>query len=94
MQSLPEPTGIDALTQHYTGYFYRSAPVLMLLVILLAGTAWLAERWSVPRVAAGIAAVLTFPHRAWPAITGILGQAERSGAAVCVADQWWEFMMT
>ena len=45
-------------------------------------------------LAAGRYAVLTFPHGAWPAITGILAQAERSGVAACVADPWWEFMMT
>jgi hypothetical protein len=39
-------------------------------------------------------AVLTFPHGAWPAVTGIVAQAERSGVAACVADPWWEFMMT
>ena len=143
------PRGALWLTQPYSGYFYWSAPVLMLLVILLAGTESLAERWSAPRFAVGIVAalalagcpafapapltrlatdhanpgnpqatspvsdpslpagvarlgaltagryaVLPFPHGAWPAITGILGRAERSGVAACVADPWWEFMMT
>jgi len=142
-------TGVDAVTGPYTGYFYWSAPVLMLLVVFLAGTESLAKRWSAPRFAVGIAvalalagcaafavapltrlttdhadpgnpratgpasdpslpagaarigalaagryAVLSFPHAAWPAITGILVQAERSGVAACVADPWWEFMLT
>jgi hypothetical protein len=56
------PRGALWLTQPYTGYFYWSAPVLMLLVILLAGTESLGERWSAPRFAVGIVAA-TCPSR-------------------------------
>lgn len=146
-------TGIDEVNQYYIGYFYWSAPVLMVLVILLAGTEMLAARMagagasrriasgialalalagcaafavapltrlatdhadpgdpaatgpvSDPSLPAGVArmgalaggryAVISFPHDAWPAITGILVQAERSGVDACVADSKWEFMMT
>jgi hypothetical protein len=142
-------TGIDALDQHYIGYFYWSAPALALLVIALAGTERLARRCSSPRFTAAVAvtlalagcaafaaapltrlstghadpgdpaatgpvadpslpagvarigalaagryAVISFPHAAWPAVTGILVQAERSGVPACVASPWWEFMMT
>jgi hypothetical protein len=45
-------------------------------------------------LAAGRYAVLSFPHAAWPAITGILVQAERTGVPACVAAPAWEFMMT
>jgi hypothetical protein len=45
-------------------------------------------------LAAGRYAVITFPHAAWPAITGILVQAERSGVHACVANPGWAFMMT
>jgi hypothetical protein len=30
----------------------------------------------------------------WPAITGILVRAERTGVPACVAGQKWQFMMT
>jgi len=30
----------------------------------------------------------------WPAVTGILVQAERTGVSACVADRHWKFMMT
>ena len=45
-------------------------------------------------LAAGRAIVLTFPHNAWPTVTGILVQAERTGVRACVADRHWKFMMT
>jgi hypothetical protein len=38
--------------------------------------------------------VLRFDHNAWPEVTGILVQAERTGVRACVADRYWEFMMT
>lgn len=43
---------------------------------------------------AGRTAVLRFQHNAWPAVTGILVQAERTGVPACVADPAWTFMMT
>ena len=143
-------TGIDEVNQYYIGYFYWSAPVLMALVLLLAGTEWLGARTTAagtaalrvaavlalascatfavtpltrlstehadpgnpagtgpiadPALPAGVArigsaaagryAVISFKHNAWPAITGILVQAERAGVLVCVANPGWEFMMT
>jgi hypothetical protein len=147
-------TGIDEVNQYYIGYFYWSAPVVMVLVVLVAGTELLAVRWPAsgaarvgvvpvlaaalalagctafavapqtrlstdhadpgdpaatgpvadPSLPAGVAriaalaagryAVLSFPHDAWPAITGILVQAERTGVPACVAGPAWEFMMT
>jgi hypothetical protein len=151
-------TGIDELNQYYIGYFYWSAPVIMLLVLLVALAELLAARrpgagpagagagvgvavgvplalalagctaFAVapqtrlstdhadpgdpaatgpvadPSLPAGVAriaalaagryAVLSFPHAAWPAITGILVQAERTGVPACVADPAWEFMLT
>lgn len=147
--------GVDEVNQYYIGYFYWSAPVIMILVVLLAGTELLAARWpgpgttralAVPWVAvalalagcaafavapqtrlstdhadpgdptatgpvadpslpAGVArigalaagryAVLAIPqHDAWPAVTGILVQAERTGVPACVAGPAWEFMLT
>ena len=147
--------GVDAVNQHYIGYFYWSAPVIMILVVLLAGTELLAARWpgpgttramavpcaavalalagcaafavapqtrlstdhadpgdpaatgpvADPSLPAGVArigaladgryAVLAIPqHDAWPAVTGILVQAERAGVPACVAGPAWEFMMT
>jgi hypothetical protein len=38
--------------------------------------------------------VFTFQLYAWPAITGLLVQAERTGVTACVANPAWEFMMT
>jgi hypothetical protein len=147
-------TGIDEVNQYYIGYFYWSAPVITILVLLLACTELPAARAAgagtarariVPGVAvalalagctafavapqtrlsadhadpgdpaatgpvadpslpAGVAriaalaagryAVLSFPHAAWPSVTGILVQAERTGVPACVADPAWEFMMT
>jgi hypothetical protein len=136
--------GIDALNEYYIGYFYWSAPVIALVVIALAVTAWGAPpavpvalavvaavaacaafavagqtRLDLPhidpanpvsnpmvdpaipsavaaveRAAAGRPVVLAFDHGAWPAITGLLVQAERTGVTACVADPGWEFMMT
>ena len=33
-------------------------------------------------------------HDAWPAMTGVLVQAERTGVRACVADPGWQFMVT
>jgi hypothetical protein len=152
-------TGVDELNQYYIGYFYWSAPVITLMVLLVACTELLAVRrpgsgpaparaaggmaaagmaaavalagctafavapqtrlstdhadpgdpaatgpvadQSLPAgvariaaLAAGRYAVLSFPHAAWPAITGILVQAGRTGVPACVADPAWEFMLT
>jgi len=147
-------TGIDEVNQYYIGYFYWSAPAIMVLVIALAGTEWLAARTAgsgpagarvtsgvavalalagctafavapltrlsadhadpgdpaatgpvsdqalpagvarIAALAAGRYAVISFSRGAWPAVTGILVQAERAGVAACVADPGWEFMMT
>jgi hypothetical protein len=147
-------TGIDAVNQYYIGYFYWSAPVILILVLALAGTEMLAARATgsgtagargvsgiaaalalagcaafalapqtrlatnhadpgnpaatgpiadpslplgvawIGSLAAGHYAVLSFSHDAWPAVTGILVQAERTGVPACVADPNWEFMMT
>lgn len=38
--------------------------------------------------------VLRFAHSAWPEVTGILVQAERTGVHACVASPYWKFMMT
>ena len=55
---------------------------------LAAGTAALAAR------ADGRPLVLRFGDNAWPAITGLLVQAERTGVTACVADPSWAFMVT
>jgi hypothetical protein len=55
---------------------------------LAAGTAFLAEK------AGGRPLVLRFGDGAWPAITGLLVQAERTGVTACVADPSWAFMVT
>ena len=55
---------------------------------LAAGTAFLAAR------ADGRPLVFRFENGAWPAITGLLVQAERTGVTACVADRSWAFMMT
>jgi hypothetical protein len=55
---------------------------------LAPGTAFLAGK------AGGRPLVLRFENGAWPAITGLLVQAERTGVTVCVADPGWAFMMT
>ncbi|MBO0821701.1 MAG: hypothetical protein J2P26_12730, partial [Nocardiopsaceae bacterium] len=65
--------------------------------------AGLTQRATDPSMAAGVArlaalsggrpVVLRFDHDAWPAITGILVEAERSGVRACVADGWWSFMI-
>jgi len=56
--------------------------------LLPAGVAALAA------AAAGRPIVVTFPHNAWPTVTGILVQAERTGVRACVAERHWTFMMT
>jgi len=38
--------------------------------------------------------VLGLDHDAWPALTGLLVQAERTGVRACVASPSWEFMVT
>jgi hypothetical protein len=45
-------------------------------------------------LAAGRTIVLTFPHDAWPTVTGVLVQAERTGVRACVPDRHWKFMLT
>jgi hypothetical protein len=45
-------------------------------------------------LAAGRTIVLTFSHNAWPTVTGILVQAERTGVRLCVADPHWRFMLS
>jgi hypothetical protein len=55
---------------------------------LAAGTAFLAAK------ADGRPLVFRFGNDAWPAITGLLVQAERTGVTACVADPNWAFMMT
>jgi hypothetical protein len=37
-------------------------------------------------LAGGRYAVISFPHDAWPEITGILVRAERTAVPACVAD--------
>ena len=49
---------------------------------------------AIARAAAGRPAVLAFDHNAWPAVTGVLVEAERTGVSACVADPNWAFMMT
>ena len=53
-----------------------------------------ASRGSAAIAADGCAVLLRLAHNAWPAITGILVQAERTGVTACVADPGWEFMVT
>jgi hypothetical protein len=65
--------------------------------------AGLTQRATDPAMAAGVArlaalaagrpVVLQLDHDAWPAVTGILVQAERTGVRACVADPWWSFMV-
>jgi hypothetical protein len=146
--------GIDDLTQYYIGYFYWSAPVILVLVIVLGVVEALARQGSGadwpglaaaataiatvaataavaafavapqtrtstdhtdpnnlttgantdPSLPAGVARIATladgrpivlrFPHDAWPEVTGFLVQARRTGVTACVADPYWEFMMT
>jgi hypothetical protein len=45
-------------------------------------------------LAAGRPIVLRLTHDAWPAMTGVLVQAQRSGVRACVADPNWTFMVT
>jgi len=136
-------TGIGDLSQYFAGYFYWSAPMILLLVIVLgvlealpslpglavAATAAVVAcaafaiapqtRTSTshvdtadlttgaptdPTLPAGVAhvaalaggrpIVLRFDHNAWPAVTGFLVQAERTGVRACAADPSWEFMLT
>jgi hypothetical protein len=49
---------------------------------------------AVGRAAAGRPVVFRFDHDAWPAITGLLVQAERTGVTACVADPSWEFIVS
>lgn len=135
---------------YFIGYFYWSAPAIMLLVALFALTEALPSLPPLPSLtglavavtAAVVAcaafavapqtrtstnhtdpqAVTTGPdtdqslpaavatmaglaggrpvvlvrlqHNAWPAMTGLLVQAERAGVTACVADPYWTFMVT
>jgi len=137
---------IDELdpTGYFIGYFYWSAPAIMLLVALFA----LAEKLpSLPGLAVAVTAavvacaafavvpqtktstnhtdprilasgpptdqslpdgvatmaalahgrpvvLLRLQHNTWPSMTGLLVQAERAGVTACVADPYWEFMVT
>ena len=38
--------------------------------------------------------LLRLQHNAWPSMTGLLVQAERAGVTACVADPYWEFLVT
>jgi len=134
----------DSLTNYYIGYFYWTAPLLAVLVIVLAATELVPGRVAaVAATCAAVAAaaafavapltrfdlahvdpetpaatgivtdptlgpgtaflarqadgrplVFRFENGAWPAITGLLVQAERTGVTACVADPNWEFMVT
>jgi hypothetical protein len=142
--------GIDELspTGYYIGYFYWSAPVIMLLIAVVAVLESLPSAGAAAATAAGAVAVavvaacavfaaapqtrtstehtdpgnlttgadtdptlpagvarlaalsggkpivLRFSHQAWPDVTGLLVQAERTGVRACVANRYWEFMMT
>lgn len=129
---------------YFIGYFYWSAPAIMLLVALFALTESLPSAagltaaaiaavvacaafavapqtktstnhtdpantatgpdtdQSLPDGVAKMAAIadgrpivlLRLQHNAWPSMTGLLVQAERAGVTACVADPYWEFMVT
>jgi hypothetical protein len=49
---------------------------------------------AMAKVAAGRPAIIAFDHNVWPAITGVLVQAERTGVTACVSNKTWAFMMT
>jgi hypothetical protein len=49
---------------------------------------------AMAKVAAGRPAIIAFDHNDWPAITGLLVQAERTGVTACVSNKTWAFMMT
>jgi hypothetical protein len=49
---------------------------------------------AMARAAAGRPAIIAFAHNAWPSITGLLVQAERTGVTACVSAKTWAFMMT
>jgi hypothetical protein len=38
--------------------------------------------------------VITLEHAAWPDVTGVLVEAERTGVDACIDDPSWEFMVT
>jgi hypothetical protein len=38
--------------------------------------------------------LLRLQHNTWPSMTGLLVQAEHAGVTACVADPYWEFMVT
>lgn len=46
------------------------------------------------RLAGGRPVVLDLGHQAWPEMTGLLVQAERTGVTACLADARWTFMVT
>jgi hypothetical protein len=137
---------IDELDPHgyFIGYFYWSAPAILLLVALFALTESLpsAAGLTVAAIAAMVACtafaivpqtrtstnhtdpaatatgpdtdqslpdgvarmaaiadgrpvvLLRLQHNTWPSMTGLLVQAERAGVTACVADPYWEFMVT
>jgi hypothetical protein len=140
---------IDELdpTGYFIGYFYWSAPAIMLLVALFALAESLPSLPSLPRLAVAVTAavaacaafavapgtktsinhtdpqnlatgpdtdqslpdgvaamaaiadgrpvvLLRLQHNAWPSMTGLLVQAERAGVTACVADPYWEFVVT
>ena len=45
-------------------------------------------------LAGGRPVVLTVPQNAWPEMTGVLVQSERSGVTACLSRPHWEFMVT
>jgi hypothetical protein len=140
---------IDELdpTGYFIGYFYWSAPTIMLLVALFALAESLPALPSLTGLAVAVTAavvacaafavapqtktsinhtdprvlatgpdtdqslpdglakmaaiadgrpivLLRLQHNAWPSMTGLLVQAERAGVTACVADPYWEFMVT
>ena len=140
---------IDELdpTGYFIGYFYWSAPAIMLLVALFALAESLPALPSLTGLAVAVTAavvacaafavapqtktstnhtdprilatgpdtdqslpdgvakmaaiadgrpivLLRLQHNAWPSMTGLLVQAERAGVTACVADPYWEFMVT
>ena len=140
---------IDELdpTGYFIGYFYWSAPAIMLLVALFALAESLPALPSLTGLAVAVTAavvacaafavapqtktstnhtdprilasgpdtdqslpdgvakmaaiadgrpvvLLRLQHNTWPSMTGLLVQAERAGVTACVADPYWEFMVT
>jgi hypothetical protein len=95
--------GIDDLTEYYIGYFYWSAPLVTVLVVVLGAVGAIRARLGacVAGVVATLAArapgqliVLHIDHDAWVETTGFLVQAERAGVKACLDYPRLEFMMT